>query len=186
MEEVLDATMRVFWDHGYLGTSLRDIEDATGLTRGSLYKAFTGKEEMFLLALERYAVQWEQDIEALRASPEVLPGLRVLFHRILEDSRVGEPARGCLLVKTIGEDVFGEGAIHELVMQVTDRFLSEIEASLQRGQVRGELPSTLDPQRASRFLFYTVLVGARVAARHGLDTQGLSNLIEDALSALVS
>lgn len=39
--------MQVFWTHGYEGAPLRDLLDGMGLTRGSLYKAFTDKKTLF-------------------------------------------------------------------------------------------------------------------------------------------
>ena len=45
---------RVFWHQGYQATSIRNIEEATGLTAGSLYKAYGSKRELFLLCLEQY------------------------------------------------------------------------------------------------------------------------------------
>ena len=41
---VLDQALHVFWDKGYDSTSLADLQEATGLTKSSLYKAFESKE----------------------------------------------------------------------------------------------------------------------------------------------
>ncbi|WP_457825768.1 TetR/AcrR family transcriptional regulator, partial [Staphylococcus aureus] len=46
-----------FWTRGYHGTSLVDLIDGTGLSRGSLYKAFGDKHGLFLDALDRYIAQ---------------------------------------------------------------------------------------------------------------------------------
>ena len=48
MDEVLTKIMRQFQRHGYSATTIRDLEEATGLYRGSLYHAFGDKREMFL------------------------------------------------------------------------------------------------------------------------------------------
>ncbi|MBV8352492.1 MAG: TetR/AcrR family transcriptional regulator, partial [Verrucomicrobia bacterium] len=40
IDEVVCDAMKVFQTHGYAGTSLVDLIGGTGLTRGSLYKAF--------------------------------------------------------------------------------------------------------------------------------------------------
>ena len=52
--EVLDGAMHAFWARGYAGTSVADLVAATGINRGSLYAAFTGKRGLFLSALEHY------------------------------------------------------------------------------------------------------------------------------------
>ena len=50
----LESAMQVFWAHGYKDASLPDLLDGMGLTRGSLYKAFKDKKNLFLLVLNRY------------------------------------------------------------------------------------------------------------------------------------
>ena len=52
--EVLDAAIAAFWRGGYAATSISDLQAATGLSRGSLYKAFGYKHGLFLAALDRY------------------------------------------------------------------------------------------------------------------------------------
>jgi AcrR family transcriptional regulator len=52
--EVLDVAMRMFWDHGFDGTSIGELKDAMGINRRSIYAAFGNKEALFTAALERY------------------------------------------------------------------------------------------------------------------------------------
>lgn len=51
---MLDTLMNVFWHHGYAGTSLSTLTEATGLTKPSLYAAYGNKEAMFCAALGCY------------------------------------------------------------------------------------------------------------------------------------
>ena len=52
--EVVSAAMHVFWQHGYQGTSIQDVVDATGVLPGSLYGAFGDKRQLFVAALDAY------------------------------------------------------------------------------------------------------------------------------------
>ena len=55
-DEVVDRSMREFWERGYRDTSVDDIVEATGVQPGSLYNAFPGgKRGLFLKALDRYS-----------------------------------------------------------------------------------------------------------------------------------
>ncbi len=49
--EVLAHFRRAFLTHGYEGTSIDDLVNASGLLRGSLYAAFGSKRGMFIAAL---------------------------------------------------------------------------------------------------------------------------------------
>lgn len=53
-DEVLASAMRLFRHRGYLGASLRDIEEATGLHPGSLCRTFRSKDGLFHAALDAY------------------------------------------------------------------------------------------------------------------------------------
>src|SRR5437763_6915540 len=55
--KALDAALRLFWRHGYEGTSLAALTEAMGINVPSLYAAFGNKEELFRRALDRYIQQ---------------------------------------------------------------------------------------------------------------------------------
>ena len=54
VDEALQAATEVFWDRGFEATSLADLMEATGLHKGSIYKAFGSKHEFFTRALTQY------------------------------------------------------------------------------------------------------------------------------------
>lgn len=53
-EEVLNQCCQLFWQKGYAQTSVKDIEEATGLKSGSVYHHFQNKEKLFEEVLEYY------------------------------------------------------------------------------------------------------------------------------------
>ena len=53
-DEILNRLMSVFWKNGYEGTGLSQIIKVTGLQKGSLYKAFANKQDMYVKALAHY------------------------------------------------------------------------------------------------------------------------------------
>jgi TetR/AcrR family transcriptional regulator, transcriptional repressor for nem operon len=98
-DETLDRAMNVFWDKGYGGTSLKDIEVATGLRPGSLYHSFSSKHGLFLKVLERYidSVVESRIATACRIeSPE--DGIRWFFHSAIDYSL--QDGRACILTNT--------------------------------------------------------------------------------------
>src|SRR5688572_658461 len=52
--EVLDRAALLFWQNGYAGTGLADLERATGLGRQSLYGAFGDKRALFEKVIQHY------------------------------------------------------------------------------------------------------------------------------------
>jgi TetR/AcrR family transcriptional regulator, transcriptional repressor for nem operon len=51
---IVEAAMRLFWEHGYERTAIADIVAAAGVRSGSLYHFFATKEEVLIAVLEAY------------------------------------------------------------------------------------------------------------------------------------
>ena len=56
-EDVVEIAAQHFAKAGYNATSVDDLVAVTGLQRGSLYKAFGSKLNLFTLCFEKYAVE---------------------------------------------------------------------------------------------------------------------------------
>lgn len=56
-EEVVELAAQLFAKVGYNATSIDDLVAVTGLQRGSLYKAFGSKLNLFTLCFDKYAVE---------------------------------------------------------------------------------------------------------------------------------
>lgn len=66
-EQILDAATTVFARHGYRRADVQEIADEVGVGKGTVYRYFSGKAELFLAAVDRGIVEL---IERLRASME--------------------------------------------------------------------------------------------------------------------
>ncbi len=63
--QVLALARALFASQGYNGTSIDDLVRNTGLLRGSLYKAFGSKRNLFELVLIEVADKFEASVENL-------------------------------------------------------------------------------------------------------------------------
>lgn len=57
VERILEEASRLFLQKGYEKTSMQDIMDATGLSKGAIYHHFASKEDILLRIGERMGVQ---------------------------------------------------------------------------------------------------------------------------------
>ena len=53
-ERILNQSMRIFLKRGYHGTSIDDITQAAGLTKGALYWHFHSKEDLLKRIIEEF------------------------------------------------------------------------------------------------------------------------------------
>jgi len=58
-EKLLSKTLELFREKGYADSSLRDIQEVTGLNKSSIYAEFQDKEDLFRCSLRHYLHQWD-------------------------------------------------------------------------------------------------------------------------------
>ncbi|TXD80322.1 TetR family transcriptional regulator [Mitsuaria sp. TWR114] len=61
---LLDAAEQLFHERGVSRTSLQDIAQAAGVTRGAVYWHFEDKVQLFNAMMERATMPLEEDFEA--------------------------------------------------------------------------------------------------------------------------
>jgi TetR/AcrR family transcriptional repressor of nem operon len=77
IEQVLAQAQDLFAAQGYNGTSIDDLVKATGLLRGSLYKAFGSKRNLFIEVLKSTAKDFNlspQNLDLLTVALKDLAG----------------------------------------------------------------------------------------------------------------
>ena len=115
-EQVLQAALRVFRRKGYAATTLEEIAESAGFTRGAIYSHFQGKAQIYQLLIQQGFLRLNEAFEeALEAGGTIEERLRYLFVRPLA---------------FLEEDVLAQGVI-ELTL-----FKSEVSVSLAGDQVR--------------------------------------------------
>lgn len=138
LEDAARSAMNVFWDRGFEGASLPDLIEGTGLSRGSLYKAFGDKKGLFLAALDIYTSH------ALKVTAELLsrPGTaRQAIHesmlRHARSSSGDEGRRGCMLVAVANERVAQEPEVAQRIARMLHRTQQLYASAIIRGQAAG-------------------------------------------------
>ncbi|MFD7644620.1 TetR/AcrR family transcriptional regulator [Kitasatospora sp. NPDC059795] len=187
-DRVLDTAMRTFWANGYESTSTRDLCEALGLDRSSVYNAFTNKRELFKRALTRYMDSTTADQLRILDDHEssAIERIRALFARILEteaENRRDGHGLGCLTVNTTMELAGRDPEIALMLDRDTQRRLASLSAVIASGQRGGDIGSTRDPVELARFV-NAVIAGIRVSAQGGADDATVAAIAATALDAL--
>lgn len=104
---VLSAAMHRFRRMGYERVSIKDLEEATGLTSGSLYNSFGSKDGLFRAALDHYVETVVRGrIRAFAGAAATLDDLEQLFLSLWEMPQAD--GFGCLVTNSAVE--FGPNA----------------------------------------------------------------------------
>lgn len=154
-KEILDRVMRTFWTHGYKGTSLEDLSRATGLRKGSLHNAFGNKEDLFLLALEKYAELFDRRLDNVLENPNPYRAIEGFLEAVIE--RMSDPSnpRGCLSTYACIEwqDLPPKAAANvSLALIGLETRLTKV---IDKGQQQGKFGSKQDARSLARFFIGT-------------------------------
>ncbi len=92
--QILEAALRCFSERGYGNTTMDDVVHASGLSKGSLYRFFRSKDEVFLALFDtfeseifaswdRVAAETDDALELLRLQGEIVVGTLGGQHSLL-------------------------------------------------------------------------------------------------------
>lgn len=184
MDDVLDKAVDVFRKRGYCAASISELSKATGLTEGSLYKAFAGKEALFAAAFDRYCGQRQNELSAILATESQGAGkLRAALHFYVSSSTGAQGRMGCLIVGSTASLELFDPRVATKVRQALHRSESTLVSLIKQGIADGSLRHDVDPVAASRLL-WCMLLGMRVAGKSGAKREDLDMAVEQALRLL--
>lgn len=82
--EIVDAAIRVFARNGFAETSIQDIADEAGVVPTAVYYHFTGKEELFNVALTTVTDELDRVVEAARPEGDQAAALGQIIMAVWE------------------------------------------------------------------------------------------------------
>lgn len=182
-DEVLDRALGVFWEHGYEATSLSDLMRATGLAKGSLYKAFGDKRAFFVRALERYLAQGREHLGGMVREHAPKEALRLWLANIVGSATCSGVRRGCFAVNCTIELAPHDSELRD-VLRRHERSLERLYAKLlSEGIERGDFRAGLDPAATARWIT-TLVDGLQVRGKLGLSHAAAMETVDVSLAAL--
>ncbi|MGV8916281.1 MAG: TetR/AcrR family transcriptional regulator [Pseudomonas sp.] len=126
-ESVLEKAMPVFWQHGYAGTSVQDLEHATGVNKSGLYSEFKGKEDLFLESL-RFYFETRGGADLMVREPLGWNNIEA-FLRLGDGHPNGQS--GCFSVNSMREFSDLPSDVHDLVASVRARLKPLVVENIQ-------------------------------------------------------
>lgn len=181
-QQVVQQAMQLFWQKGYRQTSPRDLLEATGLSKSSLYATFGSKRELFLRVLAIYGEEQGQVMAAMLGQGNLRQGLELMYAQLLEMVTSAEGPNACLVCMTSLE-VDDDPAIDAQLAQARGHLVRVFRSRLERARSEGELGPDADPEALASFLF-TTNMGLVAHARAGGSPEELGRAVQLALKAV--
>lgn len=183
-ETVLDNAVKTFWEKGYEATSIQNLVDSMGIQRGSLYAAYSSKQQLFLAVLDRYGdIVVAQLIQALDNHESGKESIEKFFQTVIDQILSAGPWQGCLVTNSAVELGLSDSKTREKVTYL----LAEIEEgfynTLVRAKAAGEIGENQNLHAMARY-FTACLQGLLVIGKVSPDREKLEDIVTIALIAL--
>ena len=168
-EKALEAAQMLFWQKGYHATSIKDLQDALKMKPGSIYAAFSSKEALFGLTLDRYfeinRAQFQKHVlETDSPLQSLAQNLRVIASAKPEDSQ----CYACMLIKTVLGATSADRRIKNKANKYLDAMEEEMTKAFQKAKDVGELSSDADPKRLAR-QYQSDVTALKIEAHRGIE-----------------
>ncbi len=183
-DTALSKAVSLFWEKGYHGSSMKQIEQALDMRPGSIYAAFGSKDGLYNEALANYARLGGVELTRHMAQyGTIIEGLQDYLRSIVRNGLSACPSRACMIVKTLLETSNTHG---DLASQA-DGLLHAIEQTLtgllEQAKAHGELAAGVDCSRLAR-LVQAQIMGLRSIAERKLTETQLACLADDMADVL--
>lgn len=174
---IIETVAPVFNKHGYIGTSMSDLTEATGLTKGALYGNFENKEALALSAFEFNSNKLLEKIdEKLSAGTTAMEKIFSLtnFYRNYD---IFTTAMGGCPILNVGVDAQHNNLLLSAASKETIKTIEgKIALVFENGVNSGEIRIPVTPLQFAKQL-YTMLQGAIAMSTITRDRKYLINTV---------
>ncbi len=143
---IIQQSAPIFNKKGYSGTSLQDIMEATGLTKGGIYGNFENKDELAAAAFEfnsRFILdQIKSSVLAQRTARDKLNAITGFYRNYLYQSTL---SGGCPILNTAVEADDMHDMLREKVLKSLDYIHRSFIYIIEQGMENEEFRQEIDP-----------------------------------------
>jgi len=184
-DKALEAARNAFWKKGYEGTSIADLEEATGLKRTSIYAAFGNKQKLYMTALKEYQKTSQESVQqCLNDVRTPMEKIRKILERTVSEGIEDPEKKGCFIVNASTERYLQCPTTTQFVLDNKDQFIKQLKTLFQEAKAQGELSESADENALAEYVF-TLNLGLTNSIKNGMSKQTLLNSIDLGMKALL-
>lgn len=180
-ELLLQATLRLISEKGYLGTTTKEIANEAGVTEITLFRNFGSKEQLFEEVLKTYTF-----LPRLKELLPELGGLSCDDALVLIATRFLQTLKERkALIKIFYQEVTSyPEKIREVYNSFNDEIRSTLAGYMRTLQERGELRKDLSPEIAARVylaMFFSYFRQEEIMRAGGMKKQNMEKYIREVI-----
>jgi TetR/AcrR family transcriptional repressor of nem operon len=184
---IIEKTAPIFNQKGYASTSLSDMTDATGLTKGSIYGNFADKDEVALACFDHNHKTVRETITkemALRTS--FRDKLRVYVDVYSGRGKFNLVPGGCPILNTAIEAADTHPALKTKAAEAIETWKNKIATLIEAGKANREFKPATDAEQAALSIIALLEGSIMIRRTVGNKAYGkpLITAVEDIINAL--
>ncbi|MDX1331438.1 MAG: TetR/AcrR family transcriptional regulator [Robiginitalea sp.] len=174
---IIETVAPIFNRQGYVGTSMSDLTDATGLTKGALYGNFENKDALALSAFEYNCNKLLGALDEVLEKPgSAMDKLFRLLDFYRHYDRFTQSMGGCPILNVGVDAQFNHRILSAAARETARTVEGKIALVLEEGVNTGQLKLPVTPLQFAKQLF-TMIMGAVSMATIMADRKYLHNTI---------
>lgn len=156
-ENAIQNATQLFWQKGYQGTSMRDIQTTLDMRPGSIYAGFGNKEGLFIEVIDAYVSSTEQQLLKISKTASPLTTFKDFLLLMIKCTGSQQHQQQCLLVRSMSELQSQDIAAKDCVIRGLGKVEKGFVAILQSAQTKAELPQKYNCEKAASWLQQQVM-----------------------------
>jgi AcrR family transcriptional regulator len=180
-EAGLETAAKLFWRHGYEGTSIADLTQAMGISPPSLYATFGSKENLYREAVAYASEQGGSRLALLKGDASAYDGIAFYLHEVAREFANPALPPGCMVATAVLQHAQENEAAAGIAADQRAATARIIQDRLDRAVAEGELPEGADTFTLTRF-YMAVMQGMSAQACDGTCAETLRRMADMALS----
>lgn len=161
---ILEKTADIFNTKGYAGTSLADLTEATGLTKGSIYGNFANKEDVALAAFDHNLSVVIQAVQERMQQAQTYYQKLFVYSQFYYDSiRTSFPVGGCPILNTAIEADDTNSLLKNRAAKAILSWKKNIVDLIKAGVASGEFSTDVDPDQTALSIIALIEGGIMIA-----------------------
>jgi TetR/AcrR family transcriptional regulator, transcriptional repressor for nem operon len=181
--DAIDSIADVFTAHGYGGTSIAMLTDATGLGKQSLYNSFGDKQSLYLKAIDCATARYAILVDVMDSAPTGLTAIQRFFEHIISSCLNSDAsANSCIISSGLLEGI-DDPVINGTLCSKWNHTHGMLATAIKRGQVDGSI-QTKDSAIELADCLMIVMSGLRVTSRAVRQPTRLRKIVNRALALL--
>jgi TetR/AcrR family transcriptional regulator, transcriptional repressor for nem operon len=159
-DKIIHEALRQFSSKGFMSTSISDILESVGTSKGGLYNHFKSKEDLFFAVLSEAQKIWRQrNLADLDRFERPLDKLKQILENYRDQYLVDSEnfPGGCVFVALAVELHDQQPHLAQEINQGFERFKDLIQRLLDQGKAAGSLRNGFDTGMATEIVFSGIL-----------------------------